>query len=151
MTANQKQRILGLRQQELSFSEIADIVGVPKNTVKTFCWRNRDIPCDASEDTGIKENKENNENCDHCGKLLEQRPKKKPRRFCDDKCRHEWWREHRDCLNKRAVYAVVCAHCKAEFGSYGNKGRKYCCHACYISARFCARSPGDGRKAVAAV
>ena len=152
MTANQKQRILVMRQEERSFSEIADILGLSRNTVKSFCRRNQNPPCDASEETGIKEIKEQNNQCEHCNKPLVQYPKQKPRRFCDDSCRHAWWRDHRECLNKKALYPVVCAHCRKEFDSYGNKDRKYCCHACYITARFNvgARSPGDSQKAVAA-
>ena len=139
MTANQKQRILELHRQGRTYSEIADTLGVPKNTVKTFCWRSQKSVCDASKETGIKEHKETKNQCEHCGKSLHQQPKQKPRRFCCDDCRLAWWKENRDSLNRKAVYHLVCSCCDKNFESYGNKARKYCCHACYIAARFGAR------------
>jgi len=126
-----------MRQKGHSFSKIADALELPKSTVKTFCWRNQKTACD---DPGeIQDNDsvihiENKDHCANCGTLLEQRPKQKPRRFCDDSCRYAYWREHRDCLS--TFYPVVCAHCGKEFNGYGNKGRKYCCHPCYIAARY---------------
>jgi len=45
-------------------------------------------------------------------------------------------------MNRKAVYPVVCAHCARPFESYGNAGRKYCSHGCYIAARF---GPSGGR------
>jgi endogenous inhibitor of DNA gyrase (YacG/DUF329 family) len=133
MTGEQKHKIHALREQRLGYAEIADAVGMSKNTVKTYCWRNNLSKNDASEETG---NEENNAICKHCGKKLRQDAKNKPRKFCCDACRFAWWRENRRSLNRKAVYQLTCAHCGAVFGSYGNKNRKYCSHACYIKARF---------------
>jgi len=147
MTTNQKQKALDMHRRGLTYTEIADTLGLPKNTVKTFCWRNKRLLCDASNAAGIKENKETKNQCEHCGKPLEQRPKKKPRRFCDDACRLAWWKDNRDCINRKAVYHHTCANCGEDFDSYGNKERKYCCHNCYIAARF----NNGASKAVSAV
>lgn len=35
-----------------------------------------------------------------------------------------------------ATMCFVCPSCGREFTAYGNAGRKYCCHPCYIAARF---------------
>jgi len=141
---NQKRQIQDMRQQGFSLSNIAETLGLSRNTVKSFCRRNEVIACDASEDTGIEENKDI---CKHCNTPLSQRSKQKPRRFCNDKCRHAWWSRHRNFLNKKALYHIKCEYCRKEFDSYGNSKRKYCCHACYIAARF----GDDDRKAVAAI
>ena len=53
-----------------------------------------------------------------------------------EKCRLAWWNEHRDSMNRKAVYRLTCAYCGEVFDSYGNKSRKYCSHACYIKDRF---------------
>jgi len=44
LTHIQKREILHLRGQGLDYARIADAVGLPKNTVKTFCWRNQQKP-----------------------------------------------------------------------------------------------------------
>ena len=54
-----------------------------------------------------------------------------------------------DAGNKSAgaYYNQVCAYCGRFFSSYGKKGRKYCCHDCYIMDRFW--SDGDKDRVVA--
>jgi hypothetical protein len=47
-----------------------------------------------------------------------------------------WWNSHQDTVKKKAVYHLICTTCSKPFDSYGNKNRRYCCHACYISDRF---------------
>lgn len=133
MTGEQKQRIQDMRQQGSRYADIADAVGLAKNTVKTFCWRNNLTACDASRDTG---NEDNKDTCKHCGKKLRQISNRKPKTFCNDACRLAWWRENRDRMDKKAVYWLTCTHCGRVFDSYGNKKRKYCSHACYINARY---------------
>jgi len=131
LTANQKARIFNLHQQGVSALKIADTLGLSVNTVKSFCRRKQSPVCDISEKPSPVETK-----CKNCGQPLIQRPKQKRRRFCDDYCRLAWWGKHRDCLNRKALYPAVCAHCYKNFYSYGNKNRKYCCHAHYIAAKL---------------
>jgi len=133
MTNLQKSEIVRLRKDGVSYNEIADALGLQANTVKTFCWRNKDLLGDAPEETVVDEN---NDACNHCGEKLEQRPKAKPRRFCCDACRLAWWSKNRSRMKRKAVYSLVCSHCQKKFNSYGNKGRKFCCHECYIASRF---------------
>jgi len=131
-----------MRQKGHSFSKIADALELPKSTVKTFCWRNQNLICDTPKETGTHKPAvptENKDHCANCGAPLEQRPKQKPRRFCDDSCRYAYWRVHRDCLS--TYYPVACAHCGKEFDSYGSNSRKYCCHPCYIAARYYTGDP----------
>ena len=74
--------------------------------------------------------------CKQCGKLIKIIPKRKPRKFCSDTCRTAWWNSHPGCVDRKAVYEYICAHCGKPFTAYGNKERKYCSHGCYISDRF---------------
>jgi endogenous inhibitor of DNA gyrase (YacG/DUF329 family) len=133
MTGEQKQKIQVMRLQGLAYSQIAESLGLSVNTIKSFCRRSTLSMNDASEDTG---NEENKDICKHCGKKLKFTDKAKHKRFCDDKCRLAWWSEHRDSMNRKAVYRLTCAYCGEVFDSYGNKSRKYCSHACYIKDRF---------------
>ena len=133
MTGDQKQTILRGRAAGLAYSQIADEVGLPLNTVKSCCRRAGLSMSNASKDTGIEENKEI---CKQCGKKLVHREKVKPKKFCCEACRRAYWNSHREQMNRKAVYPVVCAHCGRSFESYGNAGRKYCSHHCYIEHRF---------------
>ena len=135
--------VLDMRQQGFRYAQIADSLGLSLNTVKSYCRRNILSKNDASKDTG---NEENKAICKHCGKPLERLPKAKLKIFCDDHCRHTWWAANRSQLQHKAVYRIVCACCGTAFDSYGNRGRKYCCHACYIKDRFGKEDRRDKRQ-----
>ena len=120
MTSEQKQAIQSLRSQGQTYNYIAAGLGMSINTVKTFCRRN-DLAIDR---------------CKLCGKPLVHIEKHKPKTFCNDRCRLAWWKANREQMNKKAIYHFVCRRCGKPFDSYGNRGRKYCSHACYIAERF---------------
>jgi IS30 family transposase len=143
MTDIQKRNIQDMRSQGVAYSQIADSLGISVNTVKSFCRRNNLTVSNASNDTG---NEENKEQCKQCGKKLIQTPKAKPKTFCCDKCRFDWWNKQKNKTNRRSVHRLACEYCNRDFGSHDKK-RKYCRHDCYIAARF-----GSGaREAVAAI
>jgi len=75
MTDEQKQSVTNHRAMGLSYSQIANEVGLPLNTVKSFCRRAGLSESNASEDTGIKNYEENIDTdnkdiCKNCGKTL---------------------------------------------------------------------------------
>ena len=142
MTGYQKQAIQELRASGLSYSQIAESLGLSVNTVKSFCRRNPVNANDASKEPG---NEEKKQFCKQCGQKLKHKEKAKPKTFCQDACRRAWWNSHRDQLKQNAVYHVTCAHCGAAFESYGNNHRKYCSHSCYIHARFGKEALHDKR------
>ena len=125
MTNSQKEKIRSLRMQGVSYLKIGEILGIPDNTVRSFCRR-----------CGLGEEAKNTCCCKQCGKLIKIIPKRKPKIFCSDECRAEWWNTHPENVQRKAVYHFTCAHCGKPFTAYGNKGRKYCCHQCYIADRF---------------
>lgn len=134
MNLQEKDAVRQMRIKGLSYSAIAHNLCVSENTIKSFCQRNRLGGMGGAVITTLKEAPETQ--CKQCGKRLHHKPKCKPRKFCSDTCRHVWWKEHREQLNKKAYYYQSCAHCGKEFKSYGDDSRKYCCHDCYIKARF---------------
>jgi endogenous inhibitor of DNA gyrase (YacG/DUF329 family) len=125
MTGEQKQTIQDMRRQGVPYTRIADALGISVNTIKSYGRRNI-LP--TTRDAGDGKN-----TCKHCGKRLKQAPKAKPRTFCCDKCRFDWWNAHRD--TQRTAHSLICAYCGAVFTSH-DKNRKYCGHPCYIAARF---------------
>ena len=132
ITTVQKQRIVDMRRRGIAHSQIAESLGLSANTIKSFCRRINLPACAASMDT---DNNESKDICKHCGKHLEHPPKNKPRRFCCDKCRFDWWNAQRNTFIRKAAHRLVCACCGSAFTCY-DKRRKYCCHGCYITDRF---------------
>lgn len=131
MTSTQKETITLLRTGGRSYGEIANHLDINRDAVISFCRRNlpkqtAHAPIEADEKG----------QCRQCGSRLIQRKDMKTRVFCCDACRVKWWSEHPERLNKKAVYYFTCAHCGKAFSAYGNRGRKYCCHKCYIEERF---------------
>lgn len=129
MTSAQKQRIEYLRCRGDSYMSIADDLGIPENTVKSYC-RRHSIGVAIKTDQTIS-----TDTCDNCGCPLSQAPGRKRKRFCSDKCRMAWWKAHPEAVNRKAVYHFVCPTCGMEFKSYGNAKRKYCSKTCFGMTR----------------
>lgn len=124
MTNLEKEKIRLWRMDGWGYGAIAKQMGISENTVKTFCRRNQLTSVEINAMAGF---------CRECGEAL---PGRSNQKFCNDDCRRAWWREHPELVERKAFYPVVCAYCGKEFKSYGQSKRKYCCHACYIAARF---------------
>lgn len=122
--AIQKQAIINLRVQGLTYAEIAAIMEISPNTVKSYCQRHNAKP------QKMKPLPENT--CKNCGKPLEQKNGTKKRTFCSNKCRYDWWNQHRS----KYPYHLVCHQCGREFISFGNRNRKYCGRECYLESRY---------------
>lgn len=124
MNKTEKEIIIRLRTQGVGYSEIAKRLDLPRETVKSFCVRNKVyvyIPGDR---------------CKNCGEKLIQKEKRKRKLFCSKECRLNWWHSHPESLNRKAIYNYTCACCGKVFSVYGNNHRKYCSHQCYINDRF---------------
>jgi len=121
-----------LREARYSYSKIATVLGVPKNSVKSYCSRFGIRPGSrdpfADEDGILR--------CRQCGHVITSERSSAVRRFCSKGCRMRWWNVHRDHAKSKTMQMVVCANCNKAFRSYSGGHRKYCCHACYIAHRF---------------
>jgi endogenous inhibitor of DNA gyrase (YacG/DUF329 family) len=146
MNTDQKDKINQMRQVGQSYFQIATSLSLSENTVKSFCRRNKNIVSEIQfkEETA----QEDNTICKQCGKHLNQEPKRKPRKYCSDKCRFAWWYSHKELLTKNSIYKIKCAYCSNEFKSYGNKNRKFCGHACFIKSRFSKEGESDDARTV---
>ena len=131
MNALEKDSIVKMRSDGMSYAAIASALGLKEITVKKHCQRNHisATHSDAQESRAYT-------HCRECGKELLQVDKKKRRLFCCEDCRSLWWHKHPDQIKQKAVYSYHCAHCGKGFTAYGNDHRKYCCHACYIAERY---------------
>lgn len=121
MTNEQKSEILRLKKAGAKYTEIAVKLGLPLTTVKSYCYRH-------SEESNLPR-------CPQCGKEIRQ-TKFKPRRFCSDTCRAQYWRDHAGDIVRSSAVSSQCPVCGKTFTDYSYRQRKYCCHACYITARY---------------
>ena len=132
MNTDQKTRITRLRSEGASYNQIAQKLGISKNTVSTFCRRNG-LTGDTAESAPSTVT---THTCKNCGKEIIQYPGRKEKKFCSDACRNKWWSAHLSEVKRRARYPYTCPSCGKMFYAYGNRNRKYCSHACYIAGRF---------------
>lgn len=131
MNDQQRTAIRKLRHGGLGYKAISAQLDLPLSTVKSFCRRN-----DLAGDFTAGSNGQTALFCKECGKKLKQTQGARMKVFCSDACRLAWWQKNPDKVKRRANYELTCQFCNQIFISYGNKHRKYCCHACYIADRY---------------
>ena len=109
-------------QQGKNTTEISLVLDIPSSTIRAHIRRHPEL-------YGGKP-------CRNCGKIMAQPVGRKVKHFCSDKCRMAWWNIHREQVQKKTYYTLICTHCGKEFESYGNQNRKFCSRDCYLIARF---------------
>ena len=115
MTEQQAKQIREMREQGIGYRSIALTVGLSRDIVRNFC-KSRGLSGYGSALTkNIREQVMLGKACLYCGKEMKQPDTGRPKKFCSDKCRREWWKGHPERINRK---------------------RKYCSHDCYIKARF---------------
>ena len=125
MTNEEAVKIEELQREGQGYKKIALLLNLPVNTVKSYIRRHPVEQATTAPTQG----------CLNCGTPLLQKPGKKEKKFCSDRCRMAWWNAHPERVNRKAFYAATCAHCGREFKAYGNRGRKYCSRLCFDQAR----------------
>ena len=127
MTNTEKNNIVRYRKAGKGCTEIAGMLGLSVNTVKSFCRRHGISPETASPAAVPADAV-----CRQCGASVVRQPHRKHKHFCSDACRLAWWHAHRD----QAQNAVErrCQQCGTIFRSV--REQKYCSRACYFNARY---------------
>ena len=118
MTREQQEKIRRMRLQIIPYAQIAKELGIAKNTVKSYCYRN-------GLHTEVVTQK--NGTCLECGKPLKAK-KTRPPVYCSNVCKIRYWRVHRENPN---LVEYVCEHCGRVFEASPNPPRKYCSIECY--------------------
>lgn len=136
MTDAQAAQVKELRMKGMGYRAAADALGLSRDIVRNYCRANGMGGYAAAAMKNVQDQAADGNICICCGRGLIQPGNGRPRKFCSEKCRRQWWKMHPEAVNRKAVYARVCAHCGRGFESYGNRNRKYCSHDCYIKARF---------------
>lgn len=119
MTQQEEKRIIQLRKQGLSLSEIAVCMNINAASIRSFCSRNN-VQLDV---------------CLQCGKTILQSPQRKEKKFCSDKCRMTWWNHNAGAGGRAPHHTQVCRNCHTTFDCFHSKSRVYCSRKCYAEAR----------------
>jgi len=125
MTDSQKREVRKLRVNGAGYKTISSQTGISVGAIRAFLKKE-----------GIKTEGSSGSLCPNCGKSITSIPGRKKKRFCSRECGLGWWHSHSNLMNKKALYTFMCPSCGETFTTYGQKGRKYCSHKCYITARF---------------
>jgi len=121
MSMSQKEIIIALRDQGMSYQDIARIAKVSEVNARSICSR-------AYQHNDIQ----NDGMCRYCGVKLTNTAGKKQKQFCSDKCRYDWHNQHK-------LYVRVCECCGNEFISFGHPYKRFCSIRC----RTVANQKGD--------
>ena len=120
MKTTQKELVIALRNQGMSYKAISEKLGVPESYARTICSRaNR---TSKSFPAGL---------CKECGAELVRTDGAKPKQFCSDTCRYRWHNR----LKLQKPYLCYCEECGAEFVSHGYPGKRFCSRECQTQAR----------------
>lgn len=138
MTDDQKLQIRTLRKQGMGYQAIGKLIGLTRDSVRSYCKNHGLQGIPVVMDLNIKERIKSGEACTYCFGPMPKQTTGRPRRFCCEACRRSYWKKHREEGNRSedAIYTMECAYCHETFISYGNKSRKYCCHEHYILDRY---------------
>ena len=135
----QREQIWLLRKNGLGYGEVAQVIGLSKDSVKKYCKRHPELKGQGTLPYLMVEKRvQDGTNCPQCFQPMVPNKTGRPKKFCSDRCRINWWKNHQEEHDKEqtAYEEMTCHCCGRSFLSYANPNRKYCSHACYIQIRF---------------
>lgn len=133
MTNNEKTIVASMRRAGAGYKKIAQELRLSENTIKSYCRRNGLTSTEPEPEIVMVPTEKT---CLFCGESFIQYPGRKVKKFCSAECRNKYWNAHIGDEKRKAMETYSCPHCGNQFYAYAGHGRKYCSHACYISARF---------------
>lgn len=140
LTDEQKKKITEMRLEGAGYKTIAAALGdgVKRENVRYFCKSHGLVGTKELIQLNFDAHRENPLFCKQCGLRLIRNRHSGVKLFCSDKCRREWWKANPNeaAQTKKKQFELTCEYCREKFISYGQPNRKYCCHDCYIKARF---------------
>lgn len=139
MIKKERDEIQRLRFEGMSYTQISDKLRISRNTVKSICQRMGIQPAETAGEN------HDADHCKRCGTVLVQLATGKRKQFCSDPCRRVWWQQHQDNRSLKSAVKAKCVFCGRGFEYYEKNHRKYCCHVCYIHARFGDKKTHDKR------
>ena len=128
MDQGQKQRIIEMRNSGCGYKEISNQLQISVNTVKSYCKRHNIARIEKRNSSAVRF-------CLQCGNEIKQEQHRKTKKFCSDRCRMIWWREHSSLLRTPSKQTFICPICHEAFSAYSSTKQKYCSRLCYARSR----------------
>ena len=104
MTDETKRQLCELKQQGMSYRQIARMLGIPAGSVCSF-FSNL-----AHQRVVVR--------CRCCGRKVPQTKGHRKKEFCDEDCRRWWRKENPDKRKLNVFHTATCAFCGKEFKAY---------------------------------
>lgn len=118
-----KDLIVAYRDNGLSYKEVAEKTDTTEQFCRTVCSRaHRKRNDNQYQDDGT---------CRYCGNPLSYTNGAKPKQFCDDKCRSDFYNR----VKMQKTYILTCETCRQKFASHGNANKRFCSKECLRAAR----------------
>ena len=136
MTDFEAAQVKEMRLNGMGYRAIAEALGLSRDIVRNHCNAKGMGGYVAATVENLKEREGQGGICICCGKEMQQEGTGRPRKFCSEKCRRQWWKTHPQEGNRKAPCTTKCECCGTEFSFYNSRNPKYCSHDCYIRARF---------------
>ena len=136
MTDFEAAQVKEMRLKGMGYRAIAEALGLSRDIVRNHCKAKGMGGHVEAAAKNLQERAEDNGMCVCCGKEITQPGTGRPRRFCSEKCRRQWWKTHPQERSRKALRTKECECCGREFSFHGSRDPKYCSHECYIKARF---------------
>jgi len=128
MDQEQKQKIIEMRNSGCGYKKISEQLQISVNTVKSYCKRHNLVLMEKRNSSSIRF-------CLQCGNKVKQEQHRKTKKFCSDRCRMIWWREHSSLLRTPSKQTFICPVCHEAFSAYSSTKQKYCSRLCYARSR----------------
>lgn len=100
MTDTQAKQINEMRMRGMGYKAIGMAIGLSRDIVRNYCKRHNLAGYATVVSKNMKLMVDGKEVCHFCGNQIEQPKTGRPRRFCCEKCRREWWKAHPEAVKK---------------------------------------------------
>lgn len=126
MRQRQKDELVRLRNEGMTYAEIAESTGLSFGSVKMFFYRTR------RNDATLR--------CEQCHQLI-RNSNRPQQRFCSYSCRMKWWARHPDQHGYTERHCFCCVTCGKSF--YSLHTQSYCSRNCYYVSKRKAVAVND--------
>lgn len=124
-----------LRSHGMGQQKVVSLTGLTISAVRNIEKKIQPGPTDDQ----LPAKMQSGEACSFCGCPIDQHGGPgRPRRFCSDHCRRQYWRLHRSeqWRSPNLIFTRQCKYCGQPFEVYGKTDRKYCCRDHYLKHYF---------------
>lgn len=104
MTDAQAKQINEMRMRGMGYKAIGMAIGLSRDIVRNYCKRHNLAGYATVVSKNMKLMVDGKEVCHFCGNPITQPKTGRPRRFCCEKCRREWWKAHPEAVQKERCH-----------------------------------------------